>query len=138
MEEHLPHGRGVAKALNEMPGWQPRRGPGLRGDGDGFPRSCWRDAVRRCHSHGLVTIWFCFQGLENEYQEEGQLLGQFMFDQEGESLQTFPVPVSTCHAHWSQPWPQSAGPAACLSKLPEGVAQPREGSGAPPPRIMSL
>ncbi|XP_059555464.1 SUN domain-containing protein 1 isoform X13 [Myotis daubentonii] len=35
---------------------------------------------------------FSVYGLENEYQEEGQLLGQFMFDQEGESLQTFPVP----------------------------------------------
>ncbi|XP_027987739.2 SUN domain-containing protein 1 isoform X4 [Eptesicus fuscus] len=34
---------------------------------------------------------FSVYGLENEYQEEGQLLGQFMFDQEGESLQTFPV-----------------------------------------------
>lgn len=67
-----------------------------------------------------MTIWFCFQGLENEYQEEGQLLGQFMFDQEGESLQTFPVPVST--------WPESAGPAA-VSRTPECVAQPREGSG---------
>ncbi|XP_053782775.1 SUN domain-containing protein 1 [Desmodus rotundus] len=35
---------------------------------------------------------FSVYGLENEYQEEGQLLGQFVFDQDGESLQTFPVP----------------------------------------------
>ncbi|XP_036913868.1 SUN domain-containing protein 1 isoform X3 [Sturnira hondurensis] len=35
---------------------------------------------------------FSVHGLENEYQEEGQLLGQFVFDQDGESLQTFPVP----------------------------------------------
>ncbi|XP_066198180.1 SUN domain-containing protein 1 isoform X3 [Saccopteryx leptura] len=35
---------------------------------------------------------FAVYGLENEYQEEGQLLGQFVFDQEGESLQMFPVP----------------------------------------------
>ncbi|XP_008562355.1 PREDICTED: SUN domain-containing protein 1 isoform X4 [Galeopterus variegatus] len=32
---------------------------------------------------------FAVYGLENEYQEEGQLLGQFMYDQEGESLQMF-------------------------------------------------
>lgn len=36
------------------------------------------------------------QGLENEYEEEGQLLGQFTYAQDGESLQTFPVPVSPC------------------------------------------
>nr|KAF6482289.1 Sad1 and UNC84 domain containing 1 [Molossus molossus] len=35
---------------------------------------------------------FSVYGLENEYQEEGQLLGQFVFDQDGESLQMFPVP----------------------------------------------
>ncbi|XP_025719367.1 SUN domain-containing protein 1 isoform X1 [Callorhinus ursinus] len=34
---------------------------------------------------------FAVYGLENEYQEEGQLLGQFMYDQEGESLQMFHV-----------------------------------------------
>ena len=38
-----------------------------------------------------------FQGLENEYQEEGQLLGQFTYDQEGESLQMFAAPVRTSH-----------------------------------------
>ncbi|KAF6083160.1 Sad1 and UNC84 domain containing 1 [Phyllostomus discolor] len=34
---------------------------------------------------------FSVYGLENEHQEEGQLLGQFVYDQDGESLQTFPV-----------------------------------------------
>uniref|UniRef100_A0A8C5LBE6 Sad1 and UNC84 domain containing 1 n=1 Tax=Jaculus jaculus TaxID=51337 RepID=A0A8C5LBE6_JACJA len=32
---------------------------------------------------------FAVYGLENEYQEEGQLLGQFTYNQEGESLQVF-------------------------------------------------
>uniref|UniRef100_A0A8C2W000 Sad1 and UNC84 domain containing 1 n=1 Tax=Chinchilla lanigera TaxID=34839 RepID=A0A8C2W000_CHILA len=32
---------------------------------------------------------FAVYGLENEYQEEGQPLGQFTYDQEGESLQMF-------------------------------------------------
>ncbi|XP_047389546.1 SUN domain-containing protein 1 isoform X9 [Sciurus carolinensis] len=32
---------------------------------------------------------FAVYGLENEYQEEGQHLGQFTYDQEGESLQMF-------------------------------------------------
>ncbi|XP_061065100.1 SUN domain-containing protein 1 isoform X4 [Eubalaena glacialis] len=35
---------------------------------------------------------FAVYGLENENQEEGQLLGQFTYDQEGESLQMFPAP----------------------------------------------
>ncbi|XP_072609483.1 SUN domain-containing protein 1 isoform X23 [Vulpes vulpes] len=35
---------------------------------------------------------FAVYGLEDEYQEEGQLLGQFTYDQEGESLQMFHVP----------------------------------------------
>ncbi|XP_032728739.1 SUN domain-containing protein 1 isoform X8 [Lontra canadensis] len=34
---------------------------------------------------------FAVYGLDNEYQEEGQLLGQFVYDQEGESLQMFHV-----------------------------------------------
>ncbi|XP_063090065.1 SUN domain-containing protein 1 isoform X7 [Cavia porcellus] len=34
---------------------------------------------------------FAVYGLENEYQEEGQPLGQFTYDQEGESLQMFPA-----------------------------------------------
>uniref|UniRef100_A0AAA9S2B4 Sad1 and UNC84 domain containing 1 n=2 Tax=Bos TaxID=9903 RepID=A0AAA9S2B4_BOVIN len=35
---------------------------------------------------------FAVYGLENEYQEEGQLLGRFTYDQEGESLQMFVAP----------------------------------------------
>ncbi|XP_070087442.1 SUN domain-containing protein 1 isoform X22 [Equus caballus] len=35
---------------------------------------------------------FAVYGLENEYQEEGELLGRFTYDQDGESLQMFPVP----------------------------------------------
>ncbi|KAF3813820.1 hypothetical protein GH733_017852 [Mirounga leonina] len=45
-----------------------------------------------------IPLWYfsqsprvVIQGLENEYQEEGQLLGQFMYDQEGESLQMFHI-----------------------------------------------
>ncbi|XP_049644533.1 SUN domain-containing protein 1 isoform X2 [Suncus etruscus] len=34
---------------------------------------------------------FAVYGLENEYQEEGLLLGRFMYDQDGESLQMFHV-----------------------------------------------
>ncbi|XP_030068066.1 SUN domain-containing protein 1 isoform X5 [Microcaecilia unicolor] len=36
---------------------------------------------------------FAVYGLEDEYQEEGRLLGQFMYNQDGEPLQTFPVTV---------------------------------------------
>ncbi|KAM5213566.1 SUN domain-containing protein 1 isoform 6-T15 [Hipposideros larvatus] len=35
---------------------------------------------------------FSVCGLETEYEEEGQLLGRFTYDQEGESLQMFHVP----------------------------------------------
>lgn len=34
---------------------------------------------------------FVVYGLENEYQEEGQFLGQFMYDQDGELFQMFQV-----------------------------------------------
>uniref|UniRef100_A0A2H6NPH9 SUN domain-containing protein n=2 Tax=Micrurus TaxID=8634 RepID=A0A2H6NPH9_9SAUR len=34
---------------------------------------------------------FLVYGLENEYQEEGILLGQYTYDQDGEPLQMFPV-----------------------------------------------
>nr|XP_033819865.1 SUN domain-containing protein 1 isoform X10 [Geotrypetes seraphini] len=36
---------------------------------------------------------FAVYGLEDEYQEEGKLLGQFMYNQDGEPLQTFPMTV---------------------------------------------
>ncbi|NWW86819.1 SUN1 protein, partial [Rhynochetos jubatus] len=34
---------------------------------------------------------FSVYGLDNEYQEEGKLLGQYVYDEEGEPLQMFPV-----------------------------------------------
>lgn len=34
------------------------------------------------------------QGLDDEYQEEGKLLGEYVYDQDGEPLQMFPVMVS--------------------------------------------
>uniref|UniRef100_A0A9L0RXN4 Sad1 and UNC84 domain containing 1 n=1 Tax=Equus caballus TaxID=9796 RepID=A0A9L0RXN4_HORSE len=48
---------------------------------------------------------FAVYGLENEYQEEGELLGRFTYDQDGESLQMFPVPVRPCvaTASWGLP-----------------------------------
>lgn len=41
----------------------------------------------------LLTI-VCLQGLDDEYQEEGKLLGQYTYQEDGESLQTFPVMVT--------------------------------------------
>ncbi|KAM3826513.1 SUN domain-containing protein 1 isoform 3-T4 [Vipera latastei] len=37
---------------------------------------------------------FLVYGLENEYQEEGILLGQYTYDQDGEPLQMFPVSIT--------------------------------------------
>ncbi|NWR86676.1 SUN1 protein, partial [Furnarius figulus] len=34
---------------------------------------------------------FSVYGLDDEYQEEGKLLGEYVYDQEGEPLQMFPV-----------------------------------------------
>lgn len=34
------------------------------------------------------------QGLDDEYQEEGKLLGEYVYDQDGEPLQMFPVMAS--------------------------------------------
>ncbi|NXL44581.1 SUN1 protein, partial [Podilymbus podiceps] len=34
---------------------------------------------------------FSVYGLDDEYQEEGKLLGQYVYDEGGEPLQTFPV-----------------------------------------------
>lgn len=47
-----------------------------------------------------MTVWFWFQGLESEYQEEGQLLGQFTYDQDGDSLQMFRVLVRPVELPW--------------------------------------
>lgn len=44
--------------------------------------------------------WFFFfsqyviQGLDDEYQEEGTLLGQYTYQEDGEALQMFPVMVT--------------------------------------------
>lgn len=42
----------------------------------------------------LLTVDVCLQGLDDEYQEEGKLLGQYTYQEDGESLQTFPVMVT--------------------------------------------
>lgn len=34
------------------------------------------------------------QGLDDEYQEEGKLLGRYIYQEDGESLQSFPVMVT--------------------------------------------
>lgn len=63
-----------------------------------------------------------FQGLENEYQEEGQLLGRFTYDQEGESLQMFVAPVRPCvSCTFRGPLPQSQPrDPQILTELPTG------------------
>lgn len=43
----------------------------------------------------LCENTWSLQGLETEYQEEGQPLGRFTYDQEGDSLQMFHTLVST-------------------------------------------
>lgn len=35
------------------------------------------------------------QGLDDEYQEEGKLLGHYTYQEEGESLQSFDVTVTS-------------------------------------------
>ncbi len=40
------------------------------------------------------------KGLDDEQQEEGQLLGQFIYDEDGDSLQTFFVSVSITKAQF--------------------------------------
>lgn len=43
----------------------------------------------------LFSLGFvCVQGLDDEYQEEGKLLGNYVYQEDGESLQTFPVMVT--------------------------------------------
>lgn len=37
---------------------------------------------------------FCFQGLDNESQEGGELLGTYTYSVDGEALQTFTITVS--------------------------------------------
>lgn len=44
---------------------------------------------------GLSTDSRCVQqGLDDEYQEEGKLLGQYTYQENGEALQMFPVMVT--------------------------------------------
>lgn len=71
-----------------------------------LPRLCRRRAVfvnAVSFFHLLTAVWLWSQGLENEHQEEGRLLGRFTYDQDGEPLQTFHAPVSTCAAR-PGPW----------------------------------
>lgn len=42
----------------------------------------------------MVYVFICTQGLDDEYQEEGKLLGHYTYQEDGESLQTFPVMVT--------------------------------------------
>lgn len=73
--------------------------------------------VPQCHRPRCsVTVWFCFQGLESEYEEEGQLLGQFTYDQEGESLQMFHMLVSPCAVMLT------SGPESPACLVPAGPA----------------
>lgn len=42
----------------------------------------------------LILICLCFQGLDDESQERGELLGTYTYDEDGEALQTYSVTVS--------------------------------------------
>ncbi len=54
----------------------------------------------RCLIFNLGSFFFfsLLKGLDDEQQEEGQLLGQFIYDEDGDSLQTFFVSVSITKA----------------------------------------
>lgn len=41
------------------------------------------------------------QGLDDEYQEEGKLLGDYTYQEDGESLQIFPVMVKYIHTEYA-------------------------------------
>lgn len=71
----------------------------------------------RAPSPGLMVVWFRFQGLDSEYEEEGELLGQFVYDQEGESLQMFLAPVSLR----PPPRPPALRVGLCQRQLSAGV-----------------
>lgn len=43
----------------------------------------------------FLTVYTCFQGLDDEYQEEGKLLGSYTYQDDEDALQTYPVTVST-------------------------------------------
>lgn len=87
-----------------------------------------------------MTVWFCFQGLESEYEEEGQLLGRFTYDQEGESLQMFHVLVSPCAVTPTSalspschipPLPQCQRDQLTLTKPPKVVPAGKESEPEP-------
>lgn len=42
----------------------------------------------------ILSCFCCVQGLDDEYQEEGKLLGHYTYQENGESLQSFPVMVT--------------------------------------------
>lgn len=48
------------------------------------------EAGQRQNSH----VWRLFQGLQDEEEEEGQLLGTYLYDEDGDALQTYSVSVS--------------------------------------------
>lgn len=54
---------------------------------------CQQGALSGCRVC-LILNRFCFQGLDDESQEEGELLGTYTYDEDGEALQTFAVTVS--------------------------------------------
>ncbi|XP_060548834.1 SUN domain-containing protein 1 isoform X2 [Pantherophis guttatus] len=64
-----------------------------------YPTSfCLEHIPRSLSPTGNITSApkdFLVYGLENEYQEEGILLGQYTYDQDGEPLQMFPVSETT-------------------------------------------
>ena len=41
-----------------------------------------------------LCVCVSVQGLDDEYQEEGKLLGDYVYQEDGDSLQTFPVMVT--------------------------------------------
>lgn len=49
----------------------------------------------------LLSVYFCFQGLDDESQERGKLLGTYTYDEDGEALQTYAVTVSNISADFS-------------------------------------
>lgn len=53
----------------------------------------WSQPQSPARHHWLVSV--CFQGLDDEYQEEGKLLGQYTYQEDGDSMQNFPVMVNT-------------------------------------------
>lgn len=45
----------------------------------------------------VTFFWRSLKGLEDEQQEEGQLLGQYVYEEDGDALQTYPVMVRAAH-----------------------------------------